>query len=52
MSISYRDNDGTKITVYVQDLTVEDMTRYMEYIEEKMHYVCDTSRMFHKDRRK
>jgi len=51
MSFSFRVDDGCKITVHVETMSIEELTRYMDYIDEK-GYVADTTKLFHTDRRK
>ena len=52
MSFSFRVDNGTKVTVHVETMSIEELSRYMDYIDEK-GYVADTTLLYKPmDRRK
>jgi len=50
-SMSFRDESGTKITINLDNMSVEQIERYMTFVEDEKHYVCNTENMFKTDRR-
>ena len=52
MTLSYRDDCGTKIVVHLENMSIEKIANYMEYVEETLHIPVDTSKMFQQDRRR
>ena len=51
MQISFREDSGCKCIVYVEDLSIEQIGKYVSYVEEVLHIPVDTSKLFKKDRR-
>ena len=51
MQFSFRDDKGTKVTISVEDMSIEQLGKYMEHIEGTLHIPVDTSKLFKTDRR-
>ena len=51
MKINFRLDDGTNCVVYLDNLSIEQIERYMEYLEEENNYYVETKDMFRTDRR-
>ena len=46
MQISFREDSGCKCVVYVEDMSIEQIERYVSYVEEVLHIPVDTKDMF------
>ena len=51
MTISFRADSGVKISVNIEDMSIEQLAQYMDHIENTLYIPVDTSRMYKKDRR-
>jgi len=51
MQISFREDSGCKCVVYVEDMSIEKLSKYMTFLEEEKHIPVDTSKLYEKNRR-
>ena len=52
MQISFREDSGCKCVVYVEDMSIEKLGKYITFLEDEKHIPVDTSKLLQKaDRR-